>query len=78
MLSVLVLGAAATVAAHLTVTRPAAGDEAARRGASRALALAVGVQGPYDRMWGDDRHWMPLLLAGRRFEARALWTATRS
>lgn len=28
---------------------------------------------PYDRMWEDDRHWLPLLLAGRRFEARALF-----
>lgn len=22
---------------------------------------------PFDRMWPDDAHWMPLLLAGRRF-----------
>ena len=28
---------------------------------------------PYDRMWEDDRYWIPLLLAGRRFEARALF-----
>ncbi len=28
---------------------------------------------PYDRMWEDDRHWLPLLLAGRHFEARALF-----
>ncbi len=25
---------------------------------------------PYDAMWQDDRHWLPLLLAGRRFEGR--------
>ncbi len=24
---------------------------------------------PYDRMWEDDRLWLPLLLDGRRFEA---------
>ncbi len=23
---------------------------------------------PYDRMWPDDRHWVPHLLAGRRFQ----------
>lgn len=26
---------------------------------------------PYDRMWADDRHWLPLLLENRRFTARA-------
>ena len=25
---------------------------------------------PYDEMWPDDRHWLPLLLAGKRFEGR--------
>jgi 8-oxo-dGTP diphosphatase len=25
---------------------------------------------PYGRMWSDDRLWLPLLLAGRAFEAR--------
>jgi 8-oxo-dGTP diphosphatase len=24
---------------------------------------------PFDRMWEDDRHWLPELLAGSRFEA---------
>ena len=23
---------------------------------------------PYDEMWGDDRHWIPLLLEGKLFE----------
>ncbi len=23
---------------------------------------------PYDEMWGDDRLWLPMLLAGQRFE----------
>ena len=22
---------------------------------------------PYDRMWADDEHWMPRMLAGERF-----------
>lgn len=24
---------------------------------------------PYDEMWADDRHWLPLLIAGKRFRA---------
>lgn len=24
---------------------------------------------PYDEMWADDRHWLPQMLAGRRFTA---------
>ena len=27
---------------------------------------------PYDLMWDDDRHWLPLLLAGKRFSG-AFW-----
>ncbi len=25
---------------------------------------------PYDLMWPDDKHWMPILLAGKKFKAR--------
>ncbi len=25
---------------------------------------------PYDAMWADDRHWLPLLIEGKRFEGR--------
>ncbi len=25
---------------------------------------------PYDEMWPDDRHWLPIFLEGRRFEGR--------
>lgn len=25
---------------------------------------------PYDQMWADDRHWLPLVLAGHRVEGR--------
>jgi 8-oxo-dGTP diphosphatase len=28
---------------------------------------------PYERMWADDRLWLPHLLAGRRFEGRFLF-----
>ena len=28
---------------------------------------------PYDRMWADDRHWLPLLLRGAPFTARFLF-----
>ncbi|MAS92701.1 MAG: NUDIX hydrolase [Verrucomicrobiales bacterium] len=24
---------------------------------------------PYDRMWADDRHWLPQMLEGRKFDA---------
>jgi 8-oxo-dGTP diphosphatase len=30
---------------------------------------------PYERMWADDRLWIPHLLAGRRFEGRFLFDA---
>ncbi len=32
---------------------------------------------PYERMWADDRIWLPLLLAGHRFEGRALFDGDR-
>jgi 8-oxo-dGTP diphosphatase len=28
---------------------------------------------PYGRMWSDDRVWVPLMLAGRRFVGRFLF-----
>ena len=27
---------------------------------------------PYDEMWEDDRHWLPLLLAGERFRGSVI------
>ncbi|MDP2735827.1 MAG: 8-oxo-dGTP diphosphatase [bacterium] len=33
---------------------------------------------PYDSMWADDPHWMPLLLAGKRFEGRFTFRDTRT
>ncbi len=32
---------------------------------------------PFDRMWADDRHWLPWLLAGRRFDGRFLFDGDR-
>jgi len=32
---------------------------------------------PYDRMWADDRHWLPLLLEGRTFRVRTLFEGDR-
>lgn len=32
---------------------------------------------PYDRMWEDDPHWIPYLLAGRRFRGRFVFHGDR-
>ena len=32
---------------------------------------------PYDRMWEDDRYWLPLLLERRTFEVRTLFNGDR-
>lgn len=32
---------------------------------------------PYDRMWEDDRHWLPHVLEGRAVVARALFEGDR-
>ncbi len=32
---------------------------------------------PYDRMWEDDRHWFPLLVAGRYFDVRTVFEGDR-
>lgn len=28
---------------------------------------------PYDRMWPDDRYWMPLFLEGKKFQGKVLF-----
>ena len=30
---------------------------------------------PYDNMWEDDRHWLPLVIKGRRFRGSFLFSA---
>jgi 8-oxo-dGTP diphosphatase len=32
---------------------------------------------PWDEMWEDDRHWLPLVLEGRRFSGRFLFEGDR-
>jgi len=32
---------------------------------------------PYDRMWADDIHWLPMMLDGRYFEGRFLFDDDR-
>jgi 8-oxo-dGTP diphosphatase len=29
---------------------------------------------PYDKMWADDRHWLPLLVQGKRFEGSFIFS----
>lgn len=44
------------------------------RETDEAVPLWVGVDEiPYERMWEDDRLWMPFLLEGRRFAGRVLF-----
>lgn len=31
-------------------------------------------EAPYDKMWEDDQHWLPLAFSGRTLEARAEFT----
>jgi 8-oxo-dGTP diphosphatase/2-hydroxy-dATP diphosphatase len=30
---------------------------------------------PFDEMWPDDSHWMPLFLSGKKFKGRFLFGA---
>lgn len=32
---------------------------------------------PFDRMWEDDRYWLPMLLRGEQFEARWIFDGDR-
>ena len=36
---------------------------------ARPLWVPV-VEIPYEQMWEDDRHWLPMVIAGQRFQAR--------
>ena len=44
------------------------------RETGEAIPLWVATdQLPYEKMWADDRVWMPLLLAGKKFSGRFLF-----
>jgi len=32
---------------------------------------------PYDQMWEDDRHWLPLMLKGNKFQGRFIFDGER-
>lgn len=51
---------------HVFRTGTVAGE--ARAGREGHLAWHPVEALPYDEMWEDDRHWLPLLLAGHPFE----------
>ena len=43
-----------------------------------AIPLWVALDAiPYDRMWADDAHWLPLVLAGRAFKGYFLFDGPR-
>ncbi|MBC7981379.1 MAG: 8-oxo-dGTP diphosphatase [Armatimonadetes bacterium] len=43
-----------------------------------AVPLWVGVDEiPYARMWEDDSHWLPLVLAGKRFRGKFVFEAEK-
>lgn len=35
------------------------------------------VEIPYDRMWEDDKHWLPLVLEGKKIEAEFLFDSSQ-
>lgn len=62
---------------HCSVYR-ATGCEGTPCETDEAIPLWVPVDRiPYDRMWADDAHWLPLMLAGKRFSGRFLFDAAR-
>lgn len=53
---------------HCTVFR-AEGCEGTARETEEALPIWTPVEAiPYQEMWADDAHWLPLLIEGRRFK----------
>ena len=60
---------------HVTVFR-ADGCEGEARETDEAVPCWTPVEAiPYDEMWQDDREWLPLLLARKRFDARFVFDA---
>ena len=58
---------------HVHVFRGAGCDREPRETAEAAPLWVSIDRIPYDEMWEDDRLWLPLLLAGRRFSGRFLF-----
>jgi len=58
---------------HVTVFR-ASGYSGEPQETEEAIPLWVTLdQIPYEQMWADDRLWIPLMLAGKKFEGRFLF-----
>jgi 8-oxo-dGTP diphosphatase len=65
------------LALHGTVFR-ASGCIGEPRETREAVPLWVDVGAiPYERMWADDPHWIPLMLAGRPFKGYFLFDGDR-
>lgn len=52
----------------------ATGYQGSPKETKEAIPLWIAIDNiPYDKMWADDRLWMPLLLAGQSFDGRFLF-----
>jgi len=62
---------------HCTVFR-ASGYRGEPQETDEAVPLWFDVDSlPYDKMWQDDRYWMPLMFAGQQFRGRFLFDGDR-
>jgi 8-oxo-dGTP diphosphatase len=62
---------------HVWVYRTRDFEGAATESAEAAPLWTSLDQIPYDRMWEDDKHWLPMLIRGERFQTRWIFDGDR-